>query len=268
MLPESQTVARALSSREFVVVTDSFMTDTARLAHVILPTPTLLEADDVLGAYGHHYLGVARPVVAPPAEVRSDLEIVQGLAARVGLRSALAGTAREWKERLIRPEVTAANASLQTLESGAQRNPLAPVMSFAQRRFLTASGRANLITEAPLDGRRSADYPLALMSLSTDRSQSSQWSRAEDGALPCTVHPAVAAAAGLAEGATALLQSAIGSITVRVHCDQRQRRDVAIVPKGGHLRSGRCANALLQARVTDIGEGGALYDEGVRLVNG
>ena len=63
-----------------------------------------------------------------------------------------------------------------------------------------------------------------------------------------------------------LLESAIGSLRVRVRHDARQRRDVAIVPKGGHLRDGRCANALLRARATDLGGGGALYDEGVRLV--
>src|SRR4029079_8110246 len=91
MLPDSQPTARAIGSRDFVVVVDSFMTDTARLAHLVLPTTTLLEADDIMGAYGHHYLGVARPVVPPPPGARSDLEIMQGLAARVGLAADLAG---------------------------------------------------------------------------------------------------------------------------------------------------------------------------------
>jgi len=52
---------------------------------------------------------------------------------------------------------------------------------------------------------------------------------------------------------------------VTVRCDPRQRRDVALVPKGGHRSAGRCANTLIAARLTDLGEGGALYDEGVRL---
>jgi hypothetical protein len=53
---------------------------------------------------------------------------------------------------------------------------------------------------------------------------------------------------------------------VRVKHDANQRRDVALVPKGGHLSAGRCANLLVRARTTDAGEGGALYDERVRLV--
>jgi hypothetical protein len=62
------------------------------------------------------------------------------------------------------------------------------------------------------------------------------------------------------------MESAIGSMTVRIHHDAKQRRDVAIIPKGGHYRDGRCANALMRARTTDLGEGAALYDERVRLV--
>ena len=53
---------------------------------------------------------------------------------------------------------------------------------------------------------------------------------------------------------------------MRVSHDARQRRDVALVPKGGHYRDGSAANAITHARLTDLGEGGALYDEPVRLV--
>jgi anaerobic selenocysteine-containing dehydrogenase len=266
MLPESATTSEALRTRDFVVVVDSFMTDTARLAHLVLPTTTLLEADDLLGSYGHHHLGVARPVAAPPEGVRSDLEIMQGLAARVGLAHELAGTAREWKARLISAKAAARGVTIEALEAGPLRNPLAGRVLFEDGRVPTPSGRVNLVTGAPAEVARPAEFPLALLSLSTDRAQSSQWSARLDGPAVCTVHPDVAAAAGLADGGIGRLQSAVGEMRVRVRCDPSQRRDVALVPKGGHLRDGRCANALVRARTTDIGEGGALYDEGVRLV--
>jgi len=41
---------------------------------------------------------------------------------------------------------------------------------------------------------------------------------------------------------------------------------VALVAKGGWLRSGRCANVLVRAKVTDAGGGAAYYDTPVRLV--
>lgn len=266
MLPESATTAAALRSREFVVVVDSFLTDTARLAHLVLPTTTLLEADDLLGAYGHHYLGVARPVVAPPAGVKSDLEIIQALAARVGLSEALAGDARTWKRRLMEPRLGPHGITLEMLEEGPVKNPLPPKVLFADRRFPTASGKVNLIAEGPApeaDERPDAEYPLWLLSLSTDRSQSSQQVHPESGPAMVTAHPD--AAPGVADGALCRLESRLGALTVRLRTDPRQRRDVALLPKGGGFFGGRCANALIRARITDLGEGGALYNEHVRI---
>src|SRR5207302_1658535 len=177
MLPESATVDRALRTREFVCVVDSWPTDTTRAATLVLPTTTLLEADDLVGAYGHHWVGSARPVVPPPPGVKSDLQILQELSARVGLDGVLDGTARDWKERILRKD----------------------------------------------------------------------------------------AAAGIPDGAFAHLESALGTLPIRVRHDPRQRRDVALLAKGGHLRENRNANVLSKARATDLGGGGALYDEPVRL---
>jgi hypothetical protein len=79
-----------------------------------------------------------------------------------------------------------------------------------------------------------------------------------------SVHPDVTP--GLADGALVRVESRAGSLVARLHHDTSQRRDVALIPKGGHLRDGRCANALIRAATTDLGEGGALYDERVRVV--
>lgn len=284
MLPDSQATVQALKSREFVVVVDSWLSDTAELATLVLPCNTLLEADDVLGAYGHHYLGVARPVVPPPPGVKSDLEIIQGLASRLGLADVVAGSARDWQARMVAPKLHPHGVTLETIEAGPVRSPLAPKVIFAAvpdtgsdaenalrpTGFATPSGRVNLLhdpglVEAAAPPSLNSDYPLLLLSLSTEKSQSSQWPVAPQGPAVLTVHPSVAAAQGLAEGALATLESRLASMTVQLHLDPRQRQDVALVPKGGHLRDGRCPNALIAAKLTDAGEGGALYDEPVRL---
>jgi hypothetical protein len=100
------------------------------------------------------------------------------------------------------------------------------------------------------------------MSLSTDRAQASQWARPLDGPLEVTVHPA---STSVPHAALARLESTIGAIDVRVLHDPAQRRDVALVAKGGRFHAGRCANALIRARLSDHGEGGALCDELVRI---
>jgi anaerobic selenocysteine-containing dehydrogenase len=264
MLPESGTVDRALRSREFVCVVDSWPTDTTRAATLVLPTTTLLEDDDLLGAYGNHWVGVSRPVVPPPPGVKSDLQILQELAPRLGLDGVLAGSARDWKERILRKD---AGFTLAQLESdGPQRSALSPKVLFADRKFATKTGRVNLVTAAPDRSRVSAEFPLYLMALSTEKAQSSQWSKGQPrGPALVTVHPD--AAGGIPDGGSAHLESALGRLPVQVRHDPQQRRDVALLAKGGHLRENRNANLLARARATDLGGGGALYDEPVRIVS-
>jgi anaerobic selenocysteine-containing dehydrogenase len=268
MLPESNTTVEALRTRDLVVVVDSFLTDTARLAHLVLPTTTLLEDDDLLGAYGHHWIGASRPVVPPPAGVKSDLEILQGLAARVGLAGVMAGDARAWKRRFVAGKLAPRGVTVEDLERAPIKNPLVSEVLFEERRFPTPSGRVRLMTAPPTGSvpvlpAPGDAYPLWLMALSTDKAQSSQWTRLPEGPPVVTVHPD--AAAGLPDGATARLESVIGALVVRLRHDRRQRRDVALMAKGGHHGRGQNANAIIRARTTDAGEGGALYDERVRI---
>jgi hypothetical protein len=72
-------------------------------------------------------------------------------------------------------------------------------------------------------------------------------------------------AGGIPDRGLGRLESAIGSMPVQVLHDPRQRRDIALMAKGGHMRDKRNANVLARARATDIGGGGAVYDEAVRI---
>lgn len=264
MLPESQTVKRALGSRELTVVVDSFLTDTARCAHIVLPTTTMLEEDDLLGSFGHHWLAEVRPVVVPPPGVKSDYEISQELARRVGLDGEFSCDIETWKRRLL-GKVADQGASLEDLRRGPVRNPLAQQIFFEDRQFPTPTGRVNLIRQVdPEPPQPSPDRPLLLTALSTEKSQSSQWVHgALDGPAKATVHPE--SAPGFADGDLARVQSEIGQLTVQLRFDSRQRRDVLLMPKGGHLGDGRCANALVPAAQTDAGGGAVYYDTPVRL---
>lgn len=264
MLPESETVRRALESRELTVVVDAFLTDTALAAHVVLPTTTMLEDDDLVGAYGHHHLGEVRPVAARPGDVRTDHEIVQALATRVGLESELAGDAESWKRRLL-SKTAPHGVTLESLREGYPQNPFAAKVLFADRKFKTPSGKVNLIRDIEVEPRRpTAERPLLLMAFSTEKAQSSQWARPQEGPAEATVHPD--AARGLNDGDLATVESEIGAMTVRLRLDARQRRDVVLMAKGGALRDGRCANALVPAELTDAGGGAVYYDTPVRII--
>lgn len=257
MLPQAQAVRQAFEQTDFVVVVDTHPTDTTDLADLVLPTLTLLEDDDILGAYGNHYVRVSRPTVRPPGQARHELEIWQGLAARLGLEGLLDGSPRDWKRRLLKPGLT-----LEQLEEGPRRSPEAQPVLFADRKFATASGKVNLMTEPALPAPpTSAEFPYTLLAVSTPKAQSSQWSVDP----PRRPQVSIAPRPDLASGQTARLRSALGAIEVEVVHDAGLRPDVVVMAKGGMQRHGWCANALVEARETDDGGGAAYYDQPVCL---
>ncbi|MCA8963392.1 MAG: molybdopterin-dependent oxidoreductase [Planctomycetes bacterium] len=272
MLPDSQTVARALEQVEFLVVADCFMTDTARRAHVVLPVPTLLEDSDLLGAYGHHWIGESRGVVPMPAEVRHEVHIFQDLAKRFGLTDFPQDSVDNLKRMALAP-VAGQAASLEFLRKhGAVRSPLADKVLFGKGRVVTANGKVQLLDVAPAVAEVSppaatadASEPLWLFSNSTEKSQASVWSGKGLGERTWVlVHPD--AVPGLQAGATVRVESPTGSLQAELRLDPAQRKDVAIMPKGGHYDRGQSANVLIEARATDIGLGAAYLDCLVRIV--
>ncbi|MGO9308039.1 MAG: molybdopterin oxidoreductase family protein, partial [Spirochaetia bacterium] len=73
----------ALGSLEFLVVADIFMTQTARLANVVLPAASFAEKEGTFVNSDRRVLRV-RKAVQPPGEAREDLLVLQELARRMG----------------------------------------------------------------------------------------------------------------------------------------------------------------------------------------
>lgn len=263
--PDSETTRKALLSREFVLVMDAFLTDTARAADLVLPSTLMLEESDLVGSYGHHYVTASRPVVERLEGTRTDLEVYQALAERLGFGEQLAGEPDRWIDRLA-DRITIDGVDRQALQEGAVKQPDADPVAFAERRFDTPSGRLQLLTEHVSPPADDPDYPLRLLAVSSGRWQASQLTAADeekDGPLLATLHPA--SAAGIKDGETARLTSRIGTLEVTLRHDKAFRRDTVHVPRARAHHLGRCVNVLIRPRLTDHGEGCAFYDEGVRL---
>ncbi len=83
--PELGLVQKGLARDDlFVCVHEQFLTETARLADMVLPATMFLEHDDFYQSYGQVHLQVARPVIEPPGECRSNHWLHCQLARRLG----------------------------------------------------------------------------------------------------------------------------------------------------------------------------------------
>jgi anaerobic selenocysteine-containing dehydrogenase len=68
----------------FTVVHDQVRTDTVEYADIVLPATTFLEHGDLYKSYGHYYMQKAEPALAQVGEAKSNLEMFQALAGRMG----------------------------------------------------------------------------------------------------------------------------------------------------------------------------------------
>ncbi len=85
--PSSAQVNQGLSRDDlFTVVHELYMTDTALMADIILPSASFLEMTDLYAAYGHNYLRIGRAVIPPVGQSMSNLAIFQHLAQRMGFK--------------------------------------------------------------------------------------------------------------------------------------------------------------------------------------
>lgn len=88
------------SKCECIVCSDVFMTPSARFADILLPAPSFLEDEDIVGAnISGHYLLCCNPVIEPLFSSRGELSWLGDVAKKLGLWQAWSGghdTAGDW----------------------------------------------------------------------------------------------------------------------------------------------------------------------------
>lgn len=82
--PKGARIRRCLEALEHLVVIDPFFSETARYASVVLPGTTFAEEDGTITTTEGRVVRVDQAV--PPVAVRGDLDVIRGLASRLGVR--------------------------------------------------------------------------------------------------------------------------------------------------------------------------------------
>lgn len=70
----------------FVCVHEQFMTETAKMADIILPATTFVEHDDIYQGGGQNHIMMGAKVIEPLGECRSNHEVITALAKRLGAK--------------------------------------------------------------------------------------------------------------------------------------------------------------------------------------
>jgi len=86
MVTEQAKLEQGLEREDlFTVVSEHFLTDTARYADIVLPATTQLEQKDIMFSWGHLYLSYNNPAIEPLGEALSNTELFRRLAKAMGI---------------------------------------------------------------------------------------------------------------------------------------------------------------------------------------
>ena len=279
--PRTLEVRKGFEKLELVVVVDQFLTDTARMAHFVLPAKTLFEEEDLVTAYWHPYLQLRQKVMDPPPGVLTETEIWRRLAVRFGFETESFDVDPTQRLRSMLPE--GREGALEELRDRPLDLSGRGDVVWEDGVFLTPSGRVEFLsTEATRiwgvdslpdyealseghEGEASASYPLQLLTCKTrDRIHSQfgnlSWIQEVDRPRVLDIHPRDAEARGLAEGDLARIWNGRGAAHSPVHLNPGIRPGVVHVIEGRCVPEDPWMNLVTDDGVTDMGHGATFYE--------
>jgi anaerobic selenocysteine-containing dehydrogenase len=267
------------------VVSEQFMTDTARYADVVFPACTQVEQLDVVTSWGHLYIGWNEPAIAPLGESVPNTELWRRLSRAMGFTEP---ELYESDDSLLSSALKGMDVE-ELRERGVLRLSLPEdLRPYATGGFPTASGRIELSSEAlaraghpalptytpareALDGDPEllARYPLALLTpkhhtrfLNSSYSHLPKHGPLEGGPF-LELDETDASARGIVDGDTVRVWNDRGALTLTARLTKRLRPGVVAVPFGWwsvqHGGEGT-ANSLTSDTLTDWG-GGVAYGD-------
>ncbi len=276
--PRQREVRAALAREDlFTVVADVFPTDTVAYADVALPAASFLEHDDLVAPYFDLGLAAQVKAIDPPGEALPNSEIFRRLATAMGRHEP---ELHEPDRSIIDRVLATSGLAASFAELAAAGTVLVPEvqLQFADGRFDTPSGRIEIASAAaeadghPRVPQPTVDPPTAAGSLRL-LSPASEWtmnaSFANDpkvarklGPATVTIHPAEAAARGLAHGDRVYLRNAFGELDLEIAVADVVAPGIALVPKG---RWGTNVNVLVAATPSDMGDSTTVHAAEVTL---
>ena len=294
--PNQSAVLRGMAREDlFTVVHEQFLTDTADYADILLPAASFLEVKDVQGAYGHYYLQLSQPAIAPLGESQPNWWLFGQLAQRMGFpEPCFRDTADDLIEAaLSTPQNAAAGITRERLERE-QRISVMPesALPFSDASwFKTPSGRGEFYSvalgadalpafRAPVESRHGAEisgqFPLEMLARKADNWMNSTFANIpthqtmESRHLGSKMGPDLgllemhaddATPRGIRDGDVVEVWNARGSLTLRAHVNGSVQPGVVATRLGWNklATDGKGVNALTSERLNDLAGGPTFY---------
>ena len=281
----------------FTVVHEQFMTDTARYADYVLPATTQIEHLDLNWSWGHDYLALNQPAIAPQGEAVPTTEFFRRLATALGMSDDYLHTSDNELVRIAldsdRPGLSGITQDRLYKEGWARLNPVRAATPYENGNFPTSSGKCEFYSAAmdaagldPLPGyqpaaesprgdtQRTARYPLTLITAKSalhflnSSYANLPWHLRAEHEPRLEMHPDDATCRGIADGDTVRVFNDRADLQLKVRVGDGIRSGAVAMPSGWWATlspGGASANALTADGVSDMGDGGDFHDTLVQV---
>jgi anaerobic selenocysteine-containing dehydrogenase len=278
----------------FTVVHEQILTDTTHYADLVLPATTSMEHEDLYRSYGQFYVQLARPVLAPPGEAKSNWEVFRHLSSALGVAE---DHYAKTEETLIREFLAAGGPATRSItyerlctDGWARLDLPRPYLPFAHG-APTPSGKVEFVAahlrdrglpalptwtplaEGPANRELAARYPLQCIVppnrffLNSSFSQSERLRRRQRTPT-VLLSPADAARRGIRDGDVVRVFNGRGDARFTARVTDDTRAGVAVVEGLWWHRfhpGRRGVNVLTSDREADLGGGPALHSNLVEV---
>jgi len=270
-MPHLHKTIDAFDRVPFKVVTDMFMTDTARHADLILPCTSVLEEEDIIcSAMYSPYVNYSDRAAEPPAGIMGEYDFFMALARKMRLDNYPFISPRDFLKRAVEPLLAACGSDFKSLINGPLKPPGMDI-PWQDRSFATPSGRYELYSEIALQAglnplphfktplKGPPGFDLRLLTPHLKNSMHSQGFAFIDDKPTAHVNPFVLVEKKLAGQADAWIVSPNGRLQVRLKPDSAMPEGIVMIYEGWWHKSG-AVNFLTDDSLSDMGEQAAYYD--------
>jgi formate dehydrogenase major subunit len=226
-------VRRAFEAMDLVVVQDIFLTESAKMAHVIFPAACFYEKDGTF-TNAERRVRRIRKAVSPPGMALPDWEIACRLAGAMGYHMAYAGPA-EIMEEIARCTPVMGGVHYDRLNGEGlvwpcpdRDHPGSPILH--RDTFTRGKGRFSVLPNVETLETPDKEYPFMLItgrrlvhynnSSMTRRCEGLRWLVPEE---EVEIHPDDALRAGIVNGEMVIVRSRRGELAVRARVTERSR---------------------------------------------
>lgn len=262
--PNSNKVKKAFESVDFVVMIDHFLNDTAEVADLFLPATTFLEEQDLVGSYGHTWISPVNKAAHTRGECKSELEIFQILADKLGFGKEMEGTPNEWLLKIASP-LYESGVELAKLQSGPFKMTTSTPYEYGN--FKTETGLFEFIGEFTEIQSDNYNYPIRLLSTMPENWIGSVLPDFEkkDGLITVNLNPRTMQTYELKDKDTIILESDAGQLQVSVIGSEDIPEETIQTFRGGWMKHGKNINVLTTDIISMEGEGAPYHDTWVRI---